>query len=176
MELAFKKGQPAVIYRAVKLKRSKGVFKVVKQKGASKPKGKKTATTAARGQALAQAAQAGATHRWVGGNDCNQLTVAAQFDQGPTQAPFVGFHWQGQMLCIDGSTVPFNYAPPSGMRGTITGADSVTFSFAEFTNPGYTLSGTLFSGSAAASGTIGGQFANGASCQAVAPTVLTQVQ
>jgi hypothetical protein len=175
--LDFKKGQPAVIYRAVKLKRSKGgAFKVVKQKGASKPKAKKTAAIAARGRAIAQPAQSGATHRWVGGNDCNQLAVAAQFDQGDNQAPFVGFQWQGQMLCIDGSTVPFNYAPPSGMRGTITGANSVTFSFAEFTNPGYTLSGTLFSGSAAASGKIGGQFPNGASCQAIAPTVLTQVQ
>jgi hypothetical protein len=175
--LDFKKGQPAVIYRAVKLKRVKGAFKVVKQKGASKPKAKKTGSaSSARDQLVARPAQSGAIHRWVGNNDCNQLTVAAQFDQGDNQAPYVNFNWQGQMLCIDGSTVPFNYTPATGMRGTITGANSVTFSFAEFTNPGYTLSGTLFSGSAAASGKIGGQFASGASCQAIAPAVLTQVQ
>jgi hypothetical protein len=176
--LDFKKGQPAVIYRAVKLKQVKGKFKVVKQKssGKAKGKGKKATTIASLGRPLAQPAQAGATHRWVGGNDCNQLTIGAQFDQGANQAPFVGFHWQGQMVCLDGSVVPFNYAPPSGMRGTIASGDSVTFSFAEFTNPGYTLSGTLFSGSAAASGRIGGQFPDGSSCQAIAPTVLTQTQ
>ncbi len=176
--LDFKKGQPAVIYRALTLKRVKGGFKVVAdKKGKGKAKGGKPkgAGAAKLGRVVAEAAQGGATHRWVGNNDCNQLTVAAQFDQGDNQAPFVGFHWQGQMVCLDGTAVPFNYAPPSGMRGTVTGANSVRFSFAEFTNPGYTLSGTLFSGSAAASGRIGGQFADGRSCQALAPPVLQQV-
>jgi hypothetical protein len=175
--LDFKKGQPATIYRAVKLKRVKGAFKVVEQKGKGKPKAKKTvAAASSRGGLVARPSQSGVIHGWVGNNECNQLTVTAQFDQGDNQAPYVNFNWQGQMICLDGSAVPFNYTPQTGMRGTITSANSVTFSFAEFTNPGYTLSGTLFSGSAAASGKLGGQFANGASCQAIAPTVLTQVQ
>jgi hypothetical protein len=60
-------------------------------------------------------------------------------------------------------------------RGTVVGK-SATFSFAEFANPGFTLSGTLSTGSAAASGRIGGQFPDGRSCQAIAPIALTQVQ
>ncbi len=171
--LDFKKGQPAVVYRALTLKRVGGKYKVVKGKGG---KGKaKQAGAASSGRVVAEAAQGGATHRWTGSNDCNQLGVAAQFDQGDNQAPFIGFSWQGSMVCLDGSVVPFNLTPPGGMRGTITGGNSVTFSFAEFTNPGFTLSGTLFSGSAAANGRIGGQFPDGRSCQAIAPTVLQQV-
>jgi Immune inhibitor A peptidase M6 len=174
--LDFQKGQPAVIWQALTLKRVNGSYKVVRGKDDAKATAVAARLTQrSRGPAVAHAAQAGATHRWVGGDDCNTLSVAAQFDQGDNQAPLVGFFWQGQMLCFGGDAAPLNYGPPNGVRGTITSAASVTFSMAEFTNPGYTLSGTLFSGSASVTGRIGGQFPDGRSCQATAPPVLTQV-
>jgi hypothetical protein len=173
LTLSFKKGQPAVVYRVVTLERAKGGgFKVVKAKGKGKGKAKAAAVSLAR--PVATQAQAAKVYKWTGSNDCNQLTVAAQFDQGEGQGPTVGFQWIGQMVCLDGSAIPFNLAPPVG-RGTVVGK-SATFSFAEFANPGFTLSGTLSTGSAAASGRIGGQFPDGRSCQAIAPIALTQVQ
>jgi hypothetical protein len=173
--LDFKNGQPAVIWQALTLKRVHGRFKVVRGKGDAKATAV-AATLQGRESAVARTAQAGAVHRWVGGSDCNTLTVTAQFDQGDNQPPLVGFLWQGQLVCFDGTAAPLNYGPPTGVRGTITSAASVTFSMAEFSNPGYNLAGALFSGSATVSGRIGGQFADGRSCQATAPPVLTQVQ
>jgi hypothetical protein len=175
--LDFKRGQPATIWQAITLERGKhGRFTVVRGRGDGKAAMVAATLTARAAGAPAQArsAQTGATHKWVGGNDCSTLTVAAQFDQGDNSPPAVFFLWEGQMSCVDGSTIPLALGPP-GMRGTITSASSVTFSFAEFSNPGYTLSGTLFGGSAAVDGRAGqtiGQFA----CQAIAPSVLTQVQ
>jgi len=175
--LDFKKGQPAIIWQALTLKKDHGSYKVVRGKSDAKATAiAATLTQHSRGSAPAHAAQAGATHRWVGGDDCTTLSVAAQFDQGDNQAPLVGFFWQGQMMCFGGDAAPLNYGPPTGVRGTITSAASVTFSMAEFSNPGYQLSGTLFSGSASVSGRIGGLFPDGRSCQAIAPSVLTQVQ
>jgi hypothetical protein len=176
IRLDFKRGQPAIVWQALTLKRVHGRFVVVRGRGDGKAAAV-AATLTARGSAVARSAQAGAIHKWTGSTDCATLSVGAQFDQGDNQAPFVSFLWQGQLSCpFNGSAVPLNYTPPTGVRGVITSAASVTFSMAEFTNPGYTLSGTLFSGSATVSGRIGGQFAGGVSCQALAPPVLTQVQ
>lgn len=172
--LDFKRGQTATVWQALTLKKVGGRFKVVRSKGDAKATAV-AAASAGRGSVGARAAQTGAIHRWVGSNDCTTLSVAAQFDQGDNQAPLVGFFWQGSMMCVDAPAAPLNYGPPNGVRGTITSADSVTFSMAELTNPGYTLSGTLYSGSAAVSGRIGGLFADGRACQALAPPVLTQV-
>lgn len=181
VSLKFKKGQPGVIWRLVKLKRDgKKGFKVVENKAKGKPKAKKSmlapASSARALAAPAQAApaQAGTTHKWEGFNDCSKLGVAAVFDQGDSQPPAVFFQWFGNMTCLDGSQVPFN--PPSpGVRGTITSSESVTFSFAEFSNPGYTLSGSLFMYSAAVQGRYGAQYPDGRSCQAIAPEVLKQI-
>ncbi|HKG40373.1 MAG TPA: hypothetical protein VKB25_15395 [Conexibacter sp.] len=179
--LDFKRGQPATVWQAITLKRGRGGrFTVVRDRGDGKAAMVAQTLTgrarAAAGSPLARAAQAGAIHNWEGFDDCTKLTVAAQFDQGDNSAPLVGFFWQGQIKCpFDGGTQPLAYGPQSGVRGTIVG-QTVTFSMAEFTNPGYTLSGTLSSGSAAVSGRIGGQFADGRNCQAAAPPVLTQVQ
>lgn len=174
--LDFKRGQPAVVWQALTLKRVHGAFTVVRGRGDGKA-AVVAATLTARASAVARSAQTGAIHKWVGSNDCATLTVAAQFDQGDNQAPAIGFFWQGQLACpFDGSSMPLSYGPQSSVRGTITSANSVTFSMAEFTNPGYTLSGTLYSGSAAVDGRIGGSFPDGRVCQALAPPVLTQVQ
>jgi hypothetical protein len=176
LTLSFKKGQPGVVYRVVTLKRAKGGgFKVVKVKAkGGKGKAKKAAAVSLARPVAGSAQAAAKVYQWTGSNDCNQLTVAAQFDQGEGQPPAVGFQWIGQMVCLDGSAIPFNLAPPVG-RGTVSGK-SATFSFAEFANPGFTLSGTLSTGSAVASGKIGGQFPDGRSCQALAPTALVQTQ
>lgn len=175
--LDFKRGQPATVWQALTLKRGRGGrFTVVRGRGDAKVATVAATLTARAASAEARAAQTGAVHKWVGADDCTVLTVAAQFDQGDNQPPLVGFFWQGAMACpFDGGTAPLNYGPPVGVRGTITSADSVTFSMAEFTNPGYTLSGTLYSGRADVSGRIGGLFADGRTCQALAPPFLRQV-
>lgn len=177
ISLDFKRGKRATVWQAITLKRVGRRFVVVRGRGDGKAAAVASALNArAATSAQARAAQTGAVHKWVGSNDCTTLTVAAQFDQGDNQAPLVGFFWQGEMMCVAAPAAPLAYGPPNGVRGTITSANSVTFSMAEFTNPGYDLSGTLYSGSAAVSGRIGGLFADGRACQALAPPVLTQVQ
>lgn len=181
--LDFKRGQPATVWQAITLKRGRGGrFTVVRGRGDGKAAmvaqtlTGRAARAAAAGSPQAGAAQAGAVHKWQGNDDCTLLTVAAQFDQGDNSAPLVGFFWQGQMKCpFDGGAQPLNYGPQSGVRGTIVG-DTVTFSMAEFTNPGYNLEGTLRGGSAQVSGRIGGTFADGRNCIANAPQFLRQVQ
>lgn len=179
--LDFKRGQPATVWQAITLKRGRGGrFTVVRGRGDAKAAMVAQTLTgraarAAAGSPLARAAQAGAIHNWEGYDDCTKLTVAAQFDQGDNSAPLVGFFWQGQIQCpFDGGSQPLAYGPPSGVRGTIA-RDTVTFSMAEFTSPGYNLEGTLRSGSAQVSGRIGGTFADGRNCLATAPPFLRQV-
>jgi hypothetical protein len=180
VKLTFDKGQPLTIFRTVKLKKGKGgKYKVVGgKKGGSKKGAKKSSIAQADGRRPVVAEQSQANqpiYNWVGQNECNTLTMAAQFDQGDAQPPLVGFMWQGQMNCLDGSTVPFTITPDGGAQRGSGAGNGVGFSFAKFGDPGYTLSGTLFGGSGNASGKAGGTIA-GNPCQATAPQFLTQLK
>jgi len=175
-------GKPAVIYKAVTLKRAR---KGKKGKGGKRRGGRRggkgragaagfaveLAPRSASARAPARASQEEfPVFRWDGSNGCSRMFVGAQ-KLGPGPEANVKFGWVGDMTCLSGATVPFNIAPPIAQSSLVNA--SLPFSFAGGGTTPYQVNGTLFGNTGVASGAVGSA-SDSEACRAEAPETLTR--